>query len=194
MCARLGLTVTPWGMSPRFYSFILQTTFPREVGYRKASFLKNNFTHLLFAFGCSGSSLLAGLLSVTGGSPLLVEHSLWTRASGCARAGSGLWRTQLSCSGAWGIFPDQGSNPCRTLHGQVHSYPLYPQEAPESYLSTQVFPWHPWAAACPAHKCTGPLPVRPVRAHLLPRRLVPARRWTSAGGTQGEERPSFWRS
>ena len=33
---------------------------------------------------------------------------------------------RLSCSEAWGIFPDQGSNLC-PLHWQVNSYPLHHQ-------------------------------------------------------------------
>ena len=78
----------------------------------------------------AGSSLLAG-----GGSSSCGAPALDAGFRGCSTAGSGFWCTRLSCSGSWGISPDQGSNPC-LLHRQVHSYPLYPQEAPESYLST----------------------------------------------------------
>ena len=38
LCVLVGPHGYPVSMSPRFYSFILQMTFPREVGYRKASF------------------------------------------------------------------------------------------------------------------------------------------------------------
>lgn len=64
-----------------------------------------------------------------------------------------MWCTRLSRSEAWGISPDQGPNPC-LLRRQVQCHPPYPQDAPEGYLSTQVSPWRPWEAACPAHKCT----------------------------------------
>ena len=43
----------------------------------------------------------------------------------------------LSCPVAYGIFPDQGSNPC-PLHWQADSYPLYHQGSP---LATSPCPW-----------------------------------------------------
>ena len=49
----------------------------------------------------------------------------------------------LSCSMAYGIFPDQGSNPC-PLHLQSDSYPLYHEGSP--WLSFQISP-------APSDKC-----------------------------------------
>ena len=154
MCVRLGLTVTPWGMSPRFYSFILQTTFPREVGYRKVSFLKNNFTHLLFAFGCSGSSLLAGLLSSCWGNLLF----LWSTGSG-----RGPW---VALEQAWGYgarslaAPGHGGSsrtrdrtrvePCMGRCILIHRTPRKPQKVI-------------LALRCP-HGTPGLLPVQPTNS------------------------------
>ena len=42
----------------------------------------------------------------------------------------------FSCSEAWGVFLDQGSNPC-PLHWQLDSYPLYHQESPPITLLTE---------------------------------------------------------
>ena len=50
----------------------------------------------------------------------------------------------LSCSGACGIFPQQGLNPC-FLHRQADSYSLYPQGHPcKSFLWRTVI--HPFSA------------------------------------------------
>ena len=63
------------------------------------------------------------------------EHRLCGRrasvivAQGLQSTGSVVVAHGLSGSGAWGIFPDQGSNPC-PLSWQVDSYPLYHQEVP----------------------------------------------------------------
>ena len=112
-------------------SILLQIIFP----YR----LIQNF----FFFGCVGPSLLRGLSLVvdSGGYSslwctafslrwLLLLRSMDTRCAGfsscCTRAkqlwhgGSIVVAHGLSCSAAWGIFPDQGQNLC-PLHWQVDS-------------------------------------------------------------------------
>ena len=59
------------------------------------------------------------------------------QSTGSRRAGSAIVAHGPSCSGACGIFPDQGSNPC-PLHWQVDSQPLRHQGSPEvtSYSKT----------------------------------------------------------
>ena len=50
-------------------------------------------------------------------------------ARGPQSAGSAVVAHGFSCSAAYGIFPDQGSNPC-PLHGQADSQPLRHQGSP----------------------------------------------------------------
>ena len=52
---------------------------------------------------------------------------LWS--TGSRRAGSVVVAHRLSCSVAYGIFPDQGLNPC-PLHWQADSQPLHHQGSP----------------------------------------------------------------
>ena len=72
------------------------------------------------ASGGHSSSRCAGLSLSR---PLL----LWS--TGSRRAGSVVVAHGPSCSAACGIFPDQGSNPCR-LHWQADSQPLRHQGSP----------------------------------------------------------------
>ena len=107
---------------------------------------KNNFL-----FGCAGLHWCMDLsvVAVTGAS---LHCGAWAFCYGgfsCCRAwalrhaglvaaasGSGaqaqqLWHMSLvSCCVAFGIFPDQGSNPC-LLHWQAVSLPLSPQGSPD---------------------------------------------------------------
>ena len=97
----------------------------------------------LFIFGCVGSSFLCegslpscgkrGPLFIVVRRPLTItaspaaEHRLQTRRfSSCGSLAHG-----PSCSEARGIFPDQGSNPCR-LHRQADSQPLRHQGSPQA--------------------------------------------------------------
>lgn len=49
----------------------------------------------------------------------------------CCRTGAlKLQPRGFHCCSAWGISPDQGSNPC-ALHPQAHSYPPYYQGSPD---------------------------------------------------------------
>ena len=57
---------------------------------------------------------------------LVAEHRL-------QRAGSVVVAHGPSCSAAYGIFPDQGSNPC-PLHCQADSQPLRHQGSPRVYF------------------------------------------------------------
>ena len=59
----------------------------------------------------------------------LIEWPLLLRSTGSRRAGSVIVAHGPSCSVACGIFPDQGSNPCR-LHWQADSQPLRHQGSP----------------------------------------------------------------
>ena len=60
---------------------------------------------------------------------LSLSRPLLLRSTGSTRAGSVIVAHGPSCSGACGIFPDQGSNPC-PLHWQADSQPLCHQGSP----------------------------------------------------------------
>ena len=60
---------------------------------------------------------------------LSLLQSLLLRNTGSRRAGSVVVAHGPSCSAAFGIFPDQGSNPC-PLHWQADSQPLCHQGSP----------------------------------------------------------------
>ena len=75
---------------------------------------------LVATSGGHSSSWCAGLSLSR---PLL----LWS--TGSRHAGSVIVAHRLSCSAAYGIFPDQGSNPC-PLHWQADSQPLCHQGSP----------------------------------------------------------------
>ena len=70
-------------------------------------------------FGCAGSWLLRGLFSSWGAQASHCGGS----SCGSRALGSVLVATGVSCSLAWDIFPDQGSNLC-LLHWQEDSWPL----------------------------------------------------------------------
>ena len=63
--------------------------------------------------------------------------SLWRplllRSTGSRCAGSVIVAHGPSCSAAYGILPDQGSNPC-PLHWQADSQPLCHQGSPKAYF------------------------------------------------------------
>ena len=60
---------------------------------------------------------------------LSLSRPLLLRSTGSRRAGSAVVAHGPSCSAAYGIFPDQGSNP-RPLHWQADSQPLRHQGSP----------------------------------------------------------------
>ena len=60
---------------------------------------------------------------------LSILWPLLLRSTGSRRAGSVIVAHRTSCSAAFGIFPDQGSNPC-PLHWQADSQPLRHQGSP----------------------------------------------------------------
>ena len=101
------------------------------------------FSWYLFVFGYAGSSLLQdfsvssqwGLRSAVEGRPLSSQWSTGSRHAGFSTCRSGLWSTGsivgvqgLSCPAAYGILPDQGSNPS-LLRWQVDSLPLSYEES-----------------------------------------------------------------
>ena len=61
---------------------------------------------------------------------LSLSRPLLLRSTGSRRAGSVVVAHASSCSTAYGIFPDQGSNPC-PLHWQADSQPLRHQGSPK---------------------------------------------------------------
>ena len=79
---------------------------------------------LVAASGGHSSSRCAGLS---------LSRPLLLRSTGSRRAGSVIVAHGPSCSAACGIFPDQGSNPCR-LHWQADSQPLRHQGSPPLYF------------------------------------------------------------
>ena len=72
---------------------------------------------------------------------LSLSRPLLLRSTGSRRAGSVVVAHGLSCSAAWGILPDQGSNPC-PLHWQADSQPLRHQGSPRWFLiEEKKFNW-----------------------------------------------------
>ena len=65
---------------------------------------------------------------------LSLSRPLLLRSTGSSRAGSVVVAHGPSCSGACGILPDQGSNPC-SLHWQADPQPLRHQGSPNSSTS-----------------------------------------------------------
>ena len=80
---------------------------------------------LVVASGGHSSSRCAGLS---------LSRPLSLRSTGSRRAGSVVVAHGPSCSAAYGILPDQGSNPC-PLHWQADSQPLRHQGSPHPFLS-----------------------------------------------------------
>ena len=64
---------------------------------------------------------------------LSLSRPLLLRSTSSRRAGSVVVAHGPSCSGACGIFPDQGSNPC-PLHWQADSQPLRHQGSPHIFF------------------------------------------------------------
>ena len=84
------------------------------------------------ASGGHSSSRCAGL------SP---SRPLPLRSTGSRHAGSVVVAHGPSCSAAYGIFPDQGSNPC-PLHWQADSQPLRHQGGPLQFSLKQTRCFH----------------------------------------------------
>ena len=83
---------------------------------------------LVVASGGHSSSRCAGLS---------LSRPLLLRSTGSRRAGSAIVAHGPSRSAAYGIFPDQGSNPC-PLHWQADSQPLRHQGSPAGRFLTTV--------------------------------------------------------
>ena len=126
------------------------------------SFFKKISCIYLFIFGCIPSSLLhTGFLQLQrAGATLAVRRLLIAVASHCGAqalgarasvvvarvlqsAGSVVVAHGLSCSAAYGIFPDQGSNPC-PQHWQADSQPLRHQRGPSflQYICSLILQTH----------------------------------------------------
>ena len=80
---------------------------------------------LVAASGGHSSSRCAGLS---------LSRPLLLRSTSSRHAGSVAVAHRPSCSAAYGILPDQGSNPC-ALHWQADSQPLRHQGSPGFFLS-----------------------------------------------------------
>ena len=85
---------------------------------------------LVVASGGHSSSWCAGLS---------LSWPFLLRSTGSRHAGSVIVAHGPSCSTAYGIFPDQGSNPC-PLHWQADSQPLHHQGRPLLWFWF-AFPW-----------------------------------------------------
>ena len=101
-------------------------------------FLKNLFIYfwLCWVFvSVRGLSLVAasGGHSSSRCAGLSLSRPLLLRSTGSGHAGSVVVAHGPSCSVAYGIFPDQGSNPC-PLHWQADSQPLRHQGSPQAFL------------------------------------------------------------
>ena len=116
---------------------------PRCCKKRKSSNWALHFKVYLviyFVFGCAGSLLVHGLFCSCGEVGLLSSCGAWALGHvGFSSVAPGLWSTgsvvdkhRLSCSKAYGIFLDQGLNPC-LLHWQAGSLPLIHQQSPLSF-------------------------------------------------------------
>ena len=85
---------------------------------------------LVAASGGHSSSRCAGLSS---------SRPLSLRSTGSRRAGSVIVAHGPSCSAAYGILPDRGSNPC-PLHWQADPQPLRHQGSPKTRIFYQTAP------------------------------------------------------
>ena len=98
-------------------------------------FLKNLFIYYLWLCWVFVSVRGLSLVAASGGhsssrcAGLSLSRPLSLRNTGSRRAGSVVVAHGPSCSAAYGIFPDQGSNPC-PLHWQADSQPLRHQGSP----------------------------------------------------------------
>ena len=90
-----------------------------------------------FFFGCAGSSLSLRLFSSCGEWASHCGGFSCCRARALGSLGSVVVGHRLSFPTAWGVFPDQGLNPC-LLHWQVDSLPLSHQGSP------LVMFWNTW--------------------------------------------------
>ena len=87
-----------------------------------------------------GATLLGGVCALGRSGSVVVAWGLWSRGSVFVACG-------LSCSAAWRVYPDQGSNWC-FLHWQVNSGP--PGKPLESYVyftyNVRSFSWPPFCS------------------------------------------------
>ena len=105
-----------------FYSFFLKFIF--IYLWLCWVFVSVRGLSLVVAIGGHSSSRCTGLS---------LSWPLLLRSTGSRRAGSVIAAHGPSCSAAYGIFPDQGTNPC-PLHWQADSQPLRHQGSPLFFL------------------------------------------------------------
>ena len=102
------------------------------------------YLFMTLIFGCTGSSCLLQLWSTALGARRIYwlwPKGSWVVALGLQRRGSAVVVHALSCTSAWGIFPDPGLNP-RPLHWQADSHPLCNQRSPAPSFINYIFQWH----------------------------------------------------
>ena len=107
-------------------------SFFRSFCLNSSTFLKKNYLWLCWVFvSVRGLSLVAASgdhsSSRCAGLSLSLPLLLWS--TGSRHTGSVVVAHGPCCSAAYGIFPDQGSNPC-PLHRQADSQPLRHQGSP----------------------------------------------------------------
>ena len=91
---------------------------------------------------CEGFSLWWLLLWSTGSRAVIQSLGSVVEVSGLQSTGSVVVMHGLSCSAAYRVLPDQGSNPC-LLHWQADSLPLSHQENPmHLFLNKQAYALH----------------------------------------------------
>ena len=150
---RKQFEITPWECLPGQGEGVISLK-GRSVRQRKTFFFFFNFVLLCFIYlfiyfwlywvfvSVRGVSLVAasGGHSSSRCVGLSLSRPLLLRGTGSRRAGSVAVAHEPSCSGACGIFPDQGSNPC-SLHWQADSQPLHYQGSPENNFFLWDFNW-----------------------------------------------------
>ena len=119
----LSREIVPVSTGQHYIHITLFHMLSKSCCFQAFTIKKKKFIYLFLAvlgFRCGARSSPGGGISCCG-----------ARAPG-ARA-SVVVAHRLSCSGACGIFPEQGPNPC-PLRWQVHSEALRPQGSPSGFL------------------------------------------------------------
>ena len=147
-CRKLPLC---WQMTGRCLLWAVMQTAPLVGTWCLSKFLAQKFFFLMKAYlfiyvfiyfwlcwvfvSVRGLSLVAasGGHSSSRCTGLSLSRPLLLWSTGSRRAGSVVVAHGPSCFAAFGIFPDQGSNP-RALHWQADSQPLRHQGSPEKFF------------------------------------------------------------
>ena len=151
-CEAGGIILTLQKRKLRLREVKIKITHQKVVGqgFKPQVFFFFNFVCFftyLFIFGCWVFISVQGLsLAVASGghsssrcTGLSLSRPPLLRSTSSRRAGSVVVAHGPSCSTAYGIFPDQGSNPC-PLHWQADSQPLRHQGSPQVFCTALMLP------------------------------------------------------